>query len=273
MSEHEGTLRARRGAVPPSSRDDDSAARSIGEYLKRQRVMRGIAIEDLAASTRIPLRSLERLEAGYFDGVSDGFVRGFVRTVALALGLDADQTVARMLDEPVGSKWDAGTAGLWRKQALALVALVAATAIAFFALRAGWSLLVGSGGAGAGREVVVWRDPVHRLARDLAEGRYVPPAPPVETIEPPAGTAIAADAMDPVQPGIEPDAAPSAEPAVERGPGPVDEGVAIATGAEPAEQAGRAAPEPVDSIPPPTPAPPPPVPAATRPADPADAQP
>ena len=71
----------------------------IGAYLSRQRRLRGIRLEDLARTTCIPLRSLERLEAGAFDGTPDGFARGFVRTVAGALGLDCDDAVRRMLPE------------------------------------------------------------------------------------------------------------------------------------------------------------------------------
>ena len=74
-------------------------AESVGRYLSRQRRMRGISIEELSQLTRIPLRSLERLESGSFDREADGFVRGFVRTVSVALGLDPDDTVARMLSE------------------------------------------------------------------------------------------------------------------------------------------------------------------------------
>jgi cytoskeletal protein RodZ len=77
---------------------------SIGAYLEKQRVLRGISIEELAAQTRIPLRSLIRLETGAFDANPDGFVRGFVRTVADALGLDKDDTLARMLTEPDGAE-------------------------------------------------------------------------------------------------------------------------------------------------------------------------
>ncbi|MCP3986988.1 MAG: hypothetical protein GY723_21580 [bacterium] len=57
-------------------------------------------LDELVAVTRIPRRSLERLESGAFDGLSDGFVRGFVRTVAQAIGLDPDEAVARLLVEP-----------------------------------------------------------------------------------------------------------------------------------------------------------------------------
>ncbi len=76
------------------------AAELVGRYLSRQRRLRGISLADLSAQTRIPMRSLERLESGAFDHTPDGFSRGFVRTVAVAIGLDADEAVARMLREP-----------------------------------------------------------------------------------------------------------------------------------------------------------------------------
>lgn len=168
MSEHKGTLRARGDESPPTKGEESLVASSIGAYLKRQRLLRGITVEDLSATTRIPLRSLERLEAGYFDGVSDGFVRGFVRTVALALGLDADQTVARMLDEPVAGKWDRDGSALWRKQLLAVVVLAAAAVLGFWVLRSGWNRLVGASGPEPSRDIVLWSDPVHELAREYA---------------------------------------------------------------------------------------------------------
>jgi cytoskeletal protein RodZ len=62
--------------------------------------MRGISLDELADLTKIPRRSLERLEAGAFDRNPDGFVRGFVRTVAVGLGLNPEEAVMRMLDEP-----------------------------------------------------------------------------------------------------------------------------------------------------------------------------
>jgi len=76
----------------------------IGAYLAGQRKLRGISRQDLADLTRIPIRSLERLEGGLFDNIDDGFVRGFVRTVSTALGLDPDESLTRMLPEPVGPR-------------------------------------------------------------------------------------------------------------------------------------------------------------------------
>jgi transcriptional regulator with XRE-family HTH domain len=80
--------------------DDGPDGGSIGSYLARQRRLRSITLAELSERTKIPLRSLERLESGAFDGANDGFARGFVRTVAGALGLDVDDAVMRLLQEP-----------------------------------------------------------------------------------------------------------------------------------------------------------------------------
>ena len=85
---------------------------SIGRYLASQRELRGISLDELSSRTKIPRRNLERLESGAFDAQSDGFVRGFVRTVAQALGLDSNEVVMRMSGEPTGADEDA----LWRRR-------------------------------------------------------------------------------------------------------------------------------------------------------------
>ena len=84
----------------PALSGGEGASDSIGAYIARQRKLRGISLEELEVMTRIPRRSLERLESGAFDAEPDGFVRGFVRTVSVAIGLDPDDTVTRMLVEP-----------------------------------------------------------------------------------------------------------------------------------------------------------------------------
>jgi len=157
--------------LSPADRDGAAAGResagadlSIGRYLARQRRLRGVSLEDLAGVTKIPLRSLERLEDGAFDNQADGFSRGFVRTVADALGLDAEEAVMRLLGEP--SSGDEGLAlrrtSLWQwalGSALLLGALVA-----IFGL---WSLLSGGGpdpADEASQEIVYRRDVVRELA-------------------------------------------------------------------------------------------------------------
>lgn len=92
-------------AAPPAAHADERSS-SIGLYLAAQRRLRGISVDELAALTRIPRRNLERLESGALDAAPDGFTRGFVRTVAAALGLDADEAVMRLMTEPAGDDLD-----------------------------------------------------------------------------------------------------------------------------------------------------------------------
>lgn len=101
------------GTAQPSQSEETHSFR-IGEYLSRQRQLRGFTLDELEEITRIPKRSLERLEAGAFDGQDDGFARGFVRTVAQALGLDTEETTLLLLSEPTETE----PAPSWRSQEL-----------------------------------------------------------------------------------------------------------------------------------------------------------
>ncbi len=149
------------GAEPPAS---------IGRYLAQQRELRGIGREELAELTRIPLRSIERLESGAFDDDPDGFVRGFVRTVAAAIGLDPDETVTRMLAEPVPTR------GVpmpdWRGIALVATLLVAFVGLSTWAFGR-WSAPPEAPELSAPEPAPVRTDPVRALARErglLPEG-------------------------------------------------------------------------------------------------------
>jgi hypothetical protein len=188
---------------PPASVDfsDTFESRPIGAYLRQQRILRGMSCEELAEITRIPVRSLDRLENGQFDGATDGFVRGFVRTVAVALGLDADDTISRMLKEADPASGDRhGMSRRW-KQGLALLVAALILAVGYLVLRAGWGLLVGNGATPASRDVVVWRDPVRGLAE--ATGVRLDPADEIEprsTASRSAAGAIARRSGAPVDP-------------------------------------------------------------------------
>jgi cytoskeletal protein RodZ len=68
----------------------------IGTYLRRERELRGIALDEVADQTRIPLRQLERLEDGRLAELpGDVFIKGYLRAYARAVGLKADEVVAR----------------------------------------------------------------------------------------------------------------------------------------------------------------------------------
>jgi transcriptional regulator with XRE-family HTH domain len=141
----------------------------VGHYLASQRRLRGISLDDLAELTKIPRRSLERLEAGSFDTGSDGFVRGFVRAVAVSLGLDPDEAVMRLMDEPEEGLPAAGV-GLPSHRWLVRASLLAGLALGLAAL---WLLIaawMGPAPASQPSDVILRRDAVRALAGEAAAG-------------------------------------------------------------------------------------------------------
>jgi cytoskeletal protein RodZ len=68
----------------------------LGARLKREREGRALRLTDVARVTKIPARSLERLEQGKFEELpGDTFVRGFLRSYARCVGLDGEGLVQR----------------------------------------------------------------------------------------------------------------------------------------------------------------------------------
>ena len=64
---------------------------SIGETLRRERLRRGLNLDQIAQATKIGTRLLEAMEANEFDKLPGGvFTRSFIRQYAHALGLDDD---------------------------------------------------------------------------------------------------------------------------------------------------------------------------------------
>ncbi len=159
-------------------------AERIGAYLSRERELRGVTLEELARQTRIPIRSLQRLESGAFDRDLDGFARGFVRTVAVALGLPADETIARMRPETDVDETGASPPLVRVVQALAL-------AIALGALSGSLWMWIGSSAGevvapifqARADGIVVRRDAVRALAEEHGlltgsePGAFLPGAP------------------------------------------------------------------------------------------------
>ena len=160
------------GAGPLPKREARDREISIGAYLARERRMRGISVGELAELTKIPTRSIERMEAGAFDGNPDGFVRGFVRTIAVALGLDPEEAVMRMLGEPADLVEAAGGSALWLdRRLLAIAALLVVTVLLGLAIW-GWVSRAPSAPADDDtRKVVYRRDAVRALANEQAQSQ------------------------------------------------------------------------------------------------------
>jgi transcriptional regulator with XRE-family HTH domain len=158
------------------SAHDESGPRAVGQYLANQRRLRRISLEELSERTRIPRRNLERLESGAFDAQADGFTRGFVRTVAEALGLDASEAVMRLVGEPRADEERALRAArramLWRVGLLAGGAALALGALAFCATR-----LATSPPDAAPASVTYRRDAVRGLAESTARAHAAPGEP------------------------------------------------------------------------------------------------
>jgi cytoskeletal protein RodZ len=67
---------------------------NFGEHLRREREVRNIALQDVSRTTKIPLRSLERLEAGEYEALpGEVFVRGFIKSYARYVGLDDESAL------------------------------------------------------------------------------------------------------------------------------------------------------------------------------------
>lgn len=73
--------------------------REFGEFLRCARERHEVELHEVARQTRIPMRSLESLEAGAFDRLpADIFVRGFLRSYADCVGLDRGEVLDRFRD-------------------------------------------------------------------------------------------------------------------------------------------------------------------------------
>jgi cytoskeletal protein RodZ len=69
---------------------------SIGTWLRHEREVRGVSLEEVADATRIPVQSLASIEDGRFDELpGEVFVKGFLRSYARAVGLRGDDVLAR----------------------------------------------------------------------------------------------------------------------------------------------------------------------------------
>lgn len=68
---------------------------SIGRYLRRERELRQVSLEELAQTTRIPLKMLQHIEADDFEKLpGEIFARGFLKCYARALGIAPDDVLA-----------------------------------------------------------------------------------------------------------------------------------------------------------------------------------
>ena len=69
---------------------------SLGTYLRHEREVRQISLEEIAQTTRIPLRMLQRIEDDQLDELpGEVFARGFLKSYARSVGIDAEHVLSR----------------------------------------------------------------------------------------------------------------------------------------------------------------------------------
>lgn len=69
---------------------------SIGRWLRHEREVRQISLEELAQTTRIPLKMLQHLEEDRHEQLpGEVFARGFLKSYARAVGLPEGEAVER----------------------------------------------------------------------------------------------------------------------------------------------------------------------------------
>src|SRR5262245_1314118 len=68
----------------------------VGQFLRKRREERQMSVEEIARATRVPMDSVTRIEADQFDELpGEVFVRGFLKSYARAVGLPAEDVLAR----------------------------------------------------------------------------------------------------------------------------------------------------------------------------------
>lgn len=81
-------------------------AQEFGEELRRERELRDVSREQLSSATKVSMRHIAALESGRYEQLPAGvFSKGFVRVIALHLGLDAERSVTAF--RHVHASWEA----------------------------------------------------------------------------------------------------------------------------------------------------------------------
>lgn len=71
----------------------------FGSYLKHQRELRGISLEDIALSTKVNVRFLQALEENRFEELpGEVFIKGYIRSYGQAIGSNIDELLAAYME-------------------------------------------------------------------------------------------------------------------------------------------------------------------------------
>jgi len=72
---------------------------NFGSYLKSERELRGVTLDELHSKTKIPVRHLRSLENNQFDELPEEvFIKGYIRSVAKIIGAQEDEVLSTYMD-------------------------------------------------------------------------------------------------------------------------------------------------------------------------------
>ncbi|HEY0112162.1 MAG TPA: RodZ domain-containing protein [Allosphingosinicella sp.] len=112
---------------------DQGSSNPVGDRLRLAREEKGLALEDVARQTRIPLRHLEHIERGEWDSLpAITYSVGFARSYASAVGLDGAEVGAELRQQLGASRTSSPTASYYEPadparvppRSIALIAIV-----------------------------------------------------------------------------------------------------------------------------------------------------
>ena len=70
-------------------------SKDFGSYLKHERELRGVPLDEIAQSTKISISLLRALEEGRFEDLpGEVFIKGFIRSYGQAIGSNVDELMA-----------------------------------------------------------------------------------------------------------------------------------------------------------------------------------
>jgi len=73
--------------------------KNFGSYLKSERELRGVTLEELHSKTKIPVRYLQALENSQFDELPEEvFIRGYIRSISQVIGAQEDEVLSTYMD-------------------------------------------------------------------------------------------------------------------------------------------------------------------------------
>jgi cytoskeleton protein RodZ len=77
---------------------------NFGSYLKHERELRGVPLEEISGATKIHIRFLQALEDNQFDELpGEVFIKGYIRSYADTIGSDVEEML-NIYEESVGNK-------------------------------------------------------------------------------------------------------------------------------------------------------------------------